>query len=71
MTQFVKNCPECGMALVERLVNVKVEENVKVCYAESIPALVCINEECSNKQKYFAPFAFNLLKMKCPEIQKW
>ena len=71
MSQFIKSCPVCGELLDEQLINVKVEEDVQTCYAESIPALVCKNESCSNKERYFAPFSFNLLKMKCPEITKW
>ncbi|MCL5780104.1 hypothetical protein P378_04585 [Desulforamulus profundi] len=70
MTQFIKNCPVCGEILVERLVNVDVQEDVNVCHAESIPALVCENKSCSNQERYFAPFSYNLLKMKCPEINK-
>ncbi|MDO7786004.1 hypothetical protein [Desulforamulus aquiferis] len=70
MTQFVKNCPTCGQILVEKLVNVTVEEDIAVCYAESIPALVCVNANCDNREKYFAPFSYNLLRMKCPEIRR-
>lgn len=71
MTQFIKNCPICGEALVERLVNVDVQQDAEVCYAESIPALICENKHCSNQERYFTPFSFNLLKFKCPEITKW
>lgn len=71
MTQFIKTCPECGQLLVEQLTSVKVEREVEACHAESIPVLVCGNKECTNKEKYFAPFSFNLLKLKCPEITKW
>lgn len=69
MTQFIKNCPTCGEVLVEKLVNVKVKEDIAVCCAESIPALVCVNPNCDNQEQYFAPFSYNLLKMKCPEIR--
>jgi len=71
MTQFIKACPKCGQTLVEKLVSVNVEQDIEVCYAESIPTLVCVNETCGNQDKYFAPFSLNLLKMKCPEISKW
>lgn len=71
MTQFIKTCPECGQLLVEQLTSVQVEREVETCHAESIPVLVCGNKECTNNEKYFAPFSFNLLKLKCPEITKW
>ncbi|GAB6157750.1 hypothetical protein JCM39194_09500 [Desulfotomaculum varum] len=71
MTHFIKKCPDCGCNLVEKLVNVAVKDDQEVCHAESIPVLVCVNEKCSNREKYFAPFSFNLIKMKCPEINKW
>lgn len=71
MAHFIKSCPVCGETLTEKLVNVDVKEDIKVCYAESIPALVCENKECSNQEKYFTPFSYNLLKFKCPEINNF
>lgn len=71
MTQFIKTCPSCGQNLVEKLQNVDVKQDLKACYAESIPVLVCENPACTNQEKYYSPFSFNLLKMKCPEINKW
>ncbi|AQS59501.1 hypothetical protein [Desulforamulus ferrireducens] len=69
--QFIKHCPVCGETLEETLVSVDVKDDVAVCHAESIPALICKNAQCTNKEKYFAPFSYNLIKMKCPEINKW
>ncbi|WP_003541159.1 hypothetical protein [Desulfotomaculum nigrificans] len=71
MTHFKKECPVCGELMVETLVNVKVEDDLNVCQAESIPALICVNKDCTNREKYFAPFSLNLLKMKCPEVNRW
>lgn len=71
MAQFIKHCPLCGQLLTEKLISVDVEEEVEVCHAESIPVLVCENEKCSNQERYFTPFSSNLLKFKCPEINKW
>lgn len=71
MAHFIKTCPVCGKALTEKLLNVDVKDDTEVCYAESIPVLVCENKDCNNEEKYFTPFSINLLKFKCPEINNW